>query len=96
VPRTNFHFNYQMRKGGGDLSGCENLLRFADGKPVCLVSYELFIFSVLDMVLRDPVFVLDFFLCSCLDVSVKLNGHGIVSSIRFSFWSWLGVQLQEE
>jgi hypothetical protein len=68
-------------------------VEICNGKPVCLVSYELFIFSVLDLVLRDPVFVLDF-LCPCLDVSVKLNGHDIVSSIRFSFWSQLGVRLQ--
>jgi hypothetical protein len=29
-------------------------------KSVCLVSYVLFIFPVLDLVLRDSVFVLDF------------------------------------
>jgi hypothetical protein len=29
-------------------------------KSLCLVSYVLFIFPVLDLVLQDPIFVLDF------------------------------------
>jgi hypothetical protein len=44
------------------------VMKICSTKSVCLISYVLFLFAVLDLVLRDPVFVLNFFVsvsCFC-------------------------------